>query len=272
MFIVIQKIQLKKSHEGAYRAYKVDPLSMTFNGKTTTRYYYSPDHDAGRFERPHREVYKISLRQSYRLDGKVKTRQCVLGTIGYYALAEDEPLYDYLVSGMDHANVTFGSCGDLFDRIEAKLASIKKAIQREYHKTEEYKATHEREQLLKRYRKAKEAFAKKYSVDGDEYDYCYDIFGHVMDQAHLDEIIRRAEAYRSYFNSYSGNYSYSGSRSQDYGSYPNSERGNYTEDEQQMLKRFYKKLAMTFHPDMNPGADTTKEMQLLNKLKEDWKI
>lgn len=245
---------------------------MTFNGKTTTHYYYSPNYDAGQFEHPHREAYKISLRRSYRENGRVKTKQCILGTVGYYALAENEPLYDYLVSGMDRAEAMFGSCGNLFDQVEAKLAPIKKAIQREYHKTEEYKVTHERERVLKRYHKAKEAFAKKYSVDADEYDYCYDVFGNVMDQAHLDEIIQRAKAYRSYSESSYGNYGYSDGRSQDYGSYLNPERGNYTGDEQQMLKRFYKKLAMAFHPDMNPGADTTKEMQLLNKLKEDWDI
>lgn len=27
---------------------------------------------------------------------------------------------------------------------------------------------------------------------------------------------------------------------------------------------------MKFHPDVNPDNDTTKEMQLLNKLKESW--
>lgn len=39
-----------------------------------------------------------------------------------------------------------------------------------------------------------------------------------------------------------------------------------------MLKQFYKALPMKFHPDMNMGEDTTKQMQLLNKLKEDWGV
>jgi hypothetical protein len=29
---------------------------------------------------------------------------------------------------------------------------------------------------------------------------------------------------------------------------------------------------MEFHPDKNPGENTTKEMQLLNRLKESWDV
>jgi hypothetical protein len=269
MFIAIQEIQREKANkDGTYREFKVDSTSFTFNGVTKTSYSYNPQYDSGHFERPHREAYKISVHQSYRENGKVKTTQCVLGTIGYYSLAEDCPLYDYIASGLDQANEMFEGTENLYDLVEAKIAPIKKRIQREYHKTEEYKTVQERELIQKKYQNAKAAFSKKYRVDADEYDHCYDIFGHVMEPNYLNEIIRRAESYRSY-----SNYSYSNySRQKDYRSYVNSNSSNYTDEEKQTLKVFYKKLAMEFHPDTNPGVDTTKEMQILNKLKEGWGI
>ena len=38
------------------------------------------------------------------------------------------------------------------------------------------------------------------------------------------------------------------------------------------VKKAYRKLAKQYHPDLNPGKDTTAEMQLLNKLKEAWGV
>jgi len=39
-----------------------------------------------------------------------------------------------------------------------------------------------------------------------------------------------------------------------------------------MLRKFYMALSQMFHPDSNPNADTTKEMQFLNRLREDWGV
>lgn len=268
MFIAIQEIQRKKVNKyGAYKEFTVNPLFFTINGMTKTRYSYNPKYDSGRFERPHREAYKISVHQSYREDGRVKTKQCVLGTIGYYDLAEDCPLYDYIASGLGHATKMFVGTENLYDLVEAKIAPIKKRLQREYHKTEEYKTIQERVLIQKQHQDAKTAFAKKYRVDADEYDYCYDVFGNVMEPDYLNEIIQRAETYRNY-----SNYSYSNySGKEDRRSYINSNSGNYDDNEKKILKRIYKKLAMEFHPDRNT-VDTTKEMQIINKLKEEWGI
>lgn len=280
MFIVIQKIQLKKPQKSsAYKEYKVSSGSFCIDGVTKTFYSYGPDYDSGHFDRPHQEAYKISVRESYRDRGKVKQKQCVLGTIGYYQLADAFwTLYDLIEPGLDRAAKMFKNTDNLYDLVEAKLEPIKKRIQREYHKTEEYKTGRERDKVQKQYQKAKAAFAKKYSVDENQYDYCYDVFGHVMNQEYLDEIIRKAEAYSSYSNYDYSNYSNSGSYGggssyqQDYSSYFKTNSSNYTDEEKQTLKRFYKKLAAAFHPDVNPDTDTTKEMQLLNKLKDEWNL
>lgn len=56
------------------------------------------------------------------------------------------------------------------------------------------------------------------------------------------------------------------------GSYSAAPSSNYTDDETAMLKQFYKVLSKKYHPDLNPGRDTTAEMQLLNRLKQIWGI
>lgn len=273
MFCVIQEIQLKKPGKGGgYQEYEVQSTSITFNGITKTHYSYYPKYESGHFERPIRTAYKISIHESYRENGKVKKKQCAIGTISYYQLIL-WGIYDYIDRGIQNAVALFHVDYDiLYSMVESKLEPIKKKAEKEYHKTEEYKAHRQREKLQKAYQKAKEAFAKKYTVDKDEYDYCYNIFGDVMNKTYLDEIIKKAESYRSYSN-YSGSTYNNGSSSSgryDYSSYFKSISSTHTGEEKQMLKAFYKSLSMKFHPDMNPDTDTTKQMQLLNKLKDEW--
>lgn len=61
------------------------------------------------------------------------------------------------------------------------------------------------------HQKAKKKFGEQYGVDSDEYDYCYNIFGELMEKEYLEQIVRqyerRKEAYRSYQESWGSNYS-----------------------------------------------------------------
>ena len=274
MFVVIQEVQLKKPNtHGAYREYEVQTMTFSFSGVSKTKYCYYPSNDTGRFERPHREAYKISIQENSRVDGKIRKKQCVVATMGYYYLAEDcLGLYDFVERGVNRAARMFGKdFNTLYDLVQAKIDPLSERLRKEFHETEEYKVCRKREQIQNAYREAKAAFAKKYYVDGDEYDYCYNIFGEVMNQSYLDEIIRKAQAYNTYSShsrSGAGGSSYSG----DYSSYFKTESGNYTENDKQLLKKFYKALSLKYHPDMNPDFDTTGEMQLLNRLKESWGI
>lgn len=276
MFVVVQEVSLKKPDPGGeYKEYEVSSTTFSFGGKAKTHYSYYPKYDAGRFERLQRKAYKITLRQSYRENGKVKAKQCVLGTVGYYILAEGKwGLYDYVESGLRRAADMFGDIEDVYELVESKIKPIQQRIQREFRKTEEYKATKERDRLQKRYQKAKADFAKRYGVDEDEYDYCYNVFGEVMNQAHLDEIIQQSAFYSSYRENSYGNYSYGGEGySKEHSrSYFNVTPSTYTVEEKRDLKKFYKSLALQFHPDTNPSADSTQTMQLLNKLKDEWGI
>ena len=125
------------------------------------------------------------------------------------------------------------------------------------------------------------------------YDYCYDIYGKLKNKDILDEVIKNSE--RSYREHKRGNYAEKDNsipengNDSDYYDYDNFKRRyksdhsyygfdynsgktSRTPEEKGYLKRFYKSLAAKFHPDANPNSDTTKEMQFLNKLKDEWGI
>ena len=56
------------------------------------------------------------------------------------------------------------------------------------------------------------------------------------------------------------------------GGYSGPLSSTYTDNERGILKQFYRSLSKLYHPDLNPDTDTTAQMQLLNKLKEQWGV
>lgn len=278
MFCVIQTLQRKKSGVcGDYREYEVSSMTIQFpDGTSKTHYSYYPNYEAGKFERPHTESYKISIHESRREGGKVVKKQCSIATIGYYAFADGWALYDYIDRGITKAAEVFGADYEtLYAMVERKVQPLVDKIQKEFRKSEEYKARRQREKVEQAHRKAKKKFGERYGIDPDEYDYCYNIFGELMDETYLNQIIRqyerRQEARRSYW-SYSGSTYGGGGYSGGSGSYSVPPSSTYTGQERDMLKQFYRALTKKYHPDLNPGTDTTAQMQLLNKLKESWGI
>lgn len=259
MFCVIQETTLKKPNtQGAWREYEVTDMHIT----TTHHYGYYPVYDAGRFERPHMEAYRILLHFSYRQDGKPRKRQYSLCTASWYDFADGcFTLYDWAGSKIEHIAETEGVDVDqIYNIVEAKISMLEKEIQRQYYQTEEYKAERERKKLLDEYQKRKAEFAKQYGVEESVYDNIYDVFGTLRDADYLDRLIKerkqrqreQANSWRSYYNQYQRTYS----------------SGNYTESERTHLKEFYRLLSRKYYPDINPGH--TEEMQLINRLKEEW--
>ncbi len=163
----------------------------------------------------------------------------------------------------------------LYKLVEDKMQPIIDKIKREFRRSEEYKARREREKLEKAHQKAKKQFGEQYGVDPDEYDYCYNIFGELMDKEYLDQIVRQYEQQQKAYEDRQRRYqeysrgTYSGGSS---GGYSVPIRSTYREDERAILKQFYRSLSKTYHPDLNPGKDTTAQMQLLNRLKEAWGV
>lgn len=205
MFCVIQTLQRKKGNPfGDYRKYEVSSMTIGFPGGTSkTHYSYYPDYEAGRFERPHRETYRISIHESRREGGKVVKKQCAIATIGYYDFADGFSLYDYIDSGIKRAVSVFG--GDyeaLYSLVESKVQPLGDKIKREFQKSEEYKARRQREKVDKAHQKAKKKFGEQYDVDPDEYDFVYDVFGNLMDEAYLNKIIQQYEQKQEAYSSY----------------------------------------------------------------------
>lgn len=214
MYCVVQTLQRKKPNTyGEYKEYEVSSMTIQFqDGSAKTHYSYYPRYEAGRFFRPHMESYKISIHESRRENGKVVKRQCAIGTVGYYDLIQFG-LYEYIENGINRAVDAFGVDYEvLYKLVEDKMQPIIEQIKKEFRKTEEYKAKRQREKVEKAYQKAKRQFGKQYDVDPDEYDYCFNIFGELMEKAYFDRIVQQYEqkqktrsSYQEYFHSsYSG--------------------------------------------------------------------
>ena len=225
----------------------------------------------GRFERPHLEAYKVTLHQSYREGGRIRKRQYPVCTLGYYDVVEWS-LFDCADGRITAAAKKIGvDSSALYDLIEARLEPLRERLTAEFHQSPEYMARQEHERIRADYQEAQEKFCSRYGVDKDEFSRCYDIFLTLRNPEYLKQLKAQHKArkesersYREYFRS-----SYSG---QSGSSYSFQSVSTYTEEESETLKQFYRVLAKKFHPDVNPGTDTTKQMQLLNRLKESWGI
>ena len=267
MFCVIQQVQLKKPNQyGAYRKLVVERDSWTVNGKPPI---WRDRYTSGHFERPHLEAYKISIHQSYREGGRVRKRQYSIRTMSYYDIVE-YGLYDCADGAIGAVSKQLGiDPPTLYDLIESKLTPLREQLEADFHQSEEYQTRQKHQQIINAYLKARSDFCTQYSVDSDEYDRCFDVFGTLRNETYLKQIQKdhkarqkaEREAHRRRQNFY-----------REYSGYSVTSSSNYTDDETAMLKQFYKVLSKKYHPDLNPGKDTTAEMQLLNRLKQGWGI
>lgn len=277
MYCVIQQVMRKKLDVlGEHKEIIPYPLEMSINGVAQVP-IWRWDWSKERYERPHREAYKISLHQSFREGGAVRKRQHSVCTMSYYDLCDDCGWWGDFIIGGDSALAEKLNMdpAELCDIIESKLGPLRERLEADFQQSAEYQAKQEHQRVLDANSKARSAFSKRYGVDGDEYDRCYDVFGVLRNREYLEQVKAahkarkqaEREAYRSYRESWGSNYS--GGNSSSY-SIPAS--STYSEKETDMLEEFYKKLSKIYHPDLNPGTDTTAQMQLLNRLKESWKI
>lgn len=279
MYCVVQEIKLKKPNMYGYpKRLEAYFLEMSFNGKDMSHYCHRFSDE--RFERPIKKAYKISIHQSYRADGKVKKKQYVLCTVNYYDFATGMmSLYEFCESGIITVASKLGiEDGIIYEMVEKKLNPLIESIRDEFMQTEEYKVNKKHEDITTRYALNKIEFGKNYECDSSIYDSIYDVFGNLMNETKLEEVkanfeVRKEyeEKSRSYQEDFHSNYSkyFKGSGG---GSYFNNNQSNHDTKDKEMLKQFYRVLSKKFHPDANPDKDTSKEMKLLNRLKNDWDI
>lgn len=278
MYCVIQEIELKKSNKNGHPKELLSKfVQMSMDGQDISRYRHSYSEE--RFERPVKKAYKLSIHISYREKGKLKKKQYPLCTVNYYEIADNWfNLYDYCDKKITFIAGELGVDPDaIYDLVQAKIDPLIEAIQDEFRQSEEYKIHEEHERITTQYSINKMEFAKQYDCDKDEYDYIYDVFGNLMNKGKLDEIQARykfkqeyEEKSRSYQEQYYSNYSkfFSGGGS----SYSNQLHSNHSIEDKETLKQFYRELSKKFHPDANPDTDTSKQMQLLNQLKNEWGV
>lgn len=266
MFCTIQEVEVKKQDKDGYP--KMLESKYMKSSLLGSHYYYSYSFE--RFERPIKKAYRIGMHKSYRQDGKVYKKQYSICTVRYYDLATDHfTLYDWGNPAIEKAAEELGITADvIYDLIEEKLNPLIEQVQQEFQETEEFKTHEEHKRITTIYAARKAEFNEKYGLSGNEYDRCYDVFGNLRCPEQLERIKEEYEKKsRSYYEDFYSNYN-QGS----YSSYANTISSNYSEEEQGILKQFYRELSKKFHPDSNPEKDTSKQMQLLNKLKKDWDL
>ncbi|ERI92135.1 hypothetical protein HMPREF1982_02676 [Clostridiales bacterium oral taxon 876 str. F0540] len=270
MYCVIQKVVNKKYDPyGEHKEIEVHSTTWSMNGVSKTHYSYI--YGGGRFERPIKDAYKISIHKSYRENGKLKKKQWVICTMGYYSLLHSWPGDCIVRSVLDKKLKDMGITEEeLWNMVYIKLQPIINSVKVEFERTEEYKTKQKHKQILDKYLKDKEEFEKRYGKD--TYDYCYDVFGTLRNEKYLKEIESNYQAQQTYRNSYSGYQSNKQSNYSDYdfNSYYKTNVSTYTEEEREYLKAIYKAAAMKLHPDIK--KDNGEGMKLLNKLKNDWGI
>ena len=177
MFCVIQEIETKKVSYGEPKEIEVYESSWSMNGEN--RIYYKFRYSEERFERPIKKAFKISIHESYRENGKVRKRQTVICTISYYDIIDwGDWIGDYVRGGLSSKAEALGITEEKLEKmIYEKFQPIIDKVMAEFEETEEYKAKKQHKDIINRHNERVETFKKKYEVDSDEYDRCYDVFG-----------------------------------------------------------------------------------------------
>ena len=269
MYCVIQEIPIKKPDKGGYyKELVVEWMSITINGEDAGRYCYNC---VGKFERPVKKAYKISIHQSYRENGMVKKKQYSICTVRYYDLAENMfSLYDWGGSRIEAVADALG-CDEesLYDLIEAKLEPLQKAIKAEWSQTEEYKTHQKHKQILALHQKKKKEFSERYHVSDQEYDKCYDVFGELRNPEYLEKIKREYKQRQEYEEK---SRSYQEKFYSNYANFNCNTASKPDEEKKRAYKEIFRAAAKALHPDANPNKDTSAAMQVLNELKSQWGI
>jgi len=276
LYCVIQQVEIKKLPKGEPKRIETHETTWTMNGVNGSTYGYRYSDDC--FDRQIRKAYRISIHESYREGGKVRKKQTVICTIGYYSIIDwGSWIGDYITGSRweDKVEALGLPEEELTDMIYKKFQPIIDQVEAEFQQTEEYKAREEHRRILKEHQQRVDEFTEIYDTSRNEYDHCYDVYGKLRNPEQLkkvkadykarQEYERRSQKQsRSYYENFYSNYNRSSSNS--FGS----AGGQRNEENKSTLKQFYRTLSKAYHPDSNPGKDTSEEMKLLNQIKIDW--
>ncbi|MDR3644316.1 MAG: hypothetical protein P4M02_04490 [Clostridia bacterium] len=271
MLLSVQKGINRKKYKGNYKTVEPTKTRCSKNGVEYIKYGFVQS--GGRFERENVSFKFIVQNLNDRGEGAGQP-ELLLGTIDWAAMNAPDDIYKMLLNKgkIGQIKEMFHPGGKEFeDLINAITAEIDKCIQAfkdEYHNSEEYKISKQNQKRIERWLKAKARFDKEYGTGYFEEIYNFDLdLVNVDLLAHLRQKKRQSEGYRQERNGSAGS-----SHHEEKGENPSGDDDStpFSEDEVHYLKRFYKTLAKKYHPDVS--YDDGKAMQLLNKLKEHWKL
>lgn len=269
MKCIIRERKQKESHSiGEPKEILVDSIEWEYEGHRGHSYSYHMSKE--RFERNNAIKYDIYIEKES-VAGE-DAQEVLLGMIGYYDFVEfgyEDCLGERkLENTAKELNV---NKEELLAVIREPLEQLQSKIRAEFSRTEEAHAKKEHEEIIAKYHKAKRDFSLQYGFPARDYDRCYNVFGQLMDEEYLGRLQQRLKD-REQMKFESKRYRKEQSQKRFHESLHSSTSVDYSVDEQVMLSKFYKLLAKKYHPDANPGLDTSEEMTLLNKLKRQWKV
>lgn len=274
MYVSIQKIYGKSKIYG----YSKDVVTTITKLGTTTQYGWKYSEE--KFERENYS-YKIVVKESYRENGRVKQRQVVMGTFRWFDFI-DHPIdrdkcFEKKLLGMFSDKPD--KAESIYDEIDKKIEYIQSVEAKKWHSSKEYKIHNKHLDMIRKYEAKKIAFDDLYGEN--VFEQIYDIHLNIMNQDMYEQLPdfraakkkadeeKREQEQREYekqqkewdefFKRYAS------------GSYSSSSHSNYTDKEKEYLKKFYRVLAIKYHPDM-VKEDDDGAMKFLNKLKEQWRI
>lgn len=273
MYVSVQKIYGKSKVYG----YAKNVVTTTINTGTTILYGWQ--YSSEKFERENYS-YKIVVKESYRERGKVKQKQVVMGTfhwfdfIDHYVYGDeifDEKLADVFADKSDEVE-------NIYDEINKKIEKIQSVESKKWIVSKEYKIHNKHLEMIRKYESKKTAYDEIYGKG--IFEQIYDIHLKVMNQD-LYEQLPKIRAEKKKLDEAKQEYERRSREEQQKqwekyfkgfgdGSYSIGLCSNYTNKEKEYLNKFYKALAVKFHPDVLNGDN--EPMQLVNKLKAEWGI
>lgn len=255
MYVYVKITKSKRKSKGYGK--ELIPCTKKIGNVIVNTYSYSEDY----FEREPKWIYTITLHESSRNANKIKTKQATVCSVNYYDVAEDAiegQIYFDILEKLDEAILKIrgeklpeDELEELYEELGIKTNFIDD-IYEEFKQTEEYKVHKRHFDILNEYQKRKKKFLEENDCFDTEYDVCYDIYGNLTNPHYLQKIKKRSE--KQYFE-------------------PDN-RGSfiYNSDDKKILKGIYRTLCKSYHPDNNPNKNTEKEIQMINKLRDEWGI
>lgn len=241
---------------GAPKKIVVDTYDWSEDGVSGKSYSYHMSKE--RFEREVHDAYVITV-------------DCVVvGKLSYYDFV-DFNYMDCLSKRAigEVANKANVSTEDVMHCIEETLNPLQEKIRTHFKNSEEYIEDQRNRDIIEKHKQNRKKFVMEYGLDGAKYDRCYNVFGQLMDSDYLDKL-KEIMKEREEFSKNSKRKHKDAWRSYTESNFFGGGGGYYEEEDKILLAKFYKLLAKKYHPDSNPDIDTSKEMQLLNRLKKEW--